>query len=130
VDWPTLITASYERAVGQPLCGPGELEDLSAVVLCHDTSSDPVFVYANQSARDLWEMPMVGMASRLSAPPQARAQRAAALASDAVVRGYSGLRVSASGRLFHIVDATVWPVTDESGTVRGQAATFGHWQFE
>lgn len=130
MDWPALITASYERVIGRRLCDPGELEALPAVVLCHDTSPDPVFVYANRVARDLWEMPMVGMASRLSAPPQARAQRAAALASDSVVRGYSGLRVSASGQLFHIVDATVWPVTDETGTVRGQAATFRQWQFD
>jgi hypothetical protein len=129
VDWPSLITAAYERAVGEPLCAPRELEDLPAVVLCHDTAEDPVFVFANRAARDLWEMPLVGMPSRLTAPPEARVERAAALATGAVVRGYSGVRVSAGGRLFRILDATVWTVTDESGQVVGQAATFERWQF-
>lgn len=124
VYWQGLITASYERALGEPLCAPREVDDLPAVVLCHDTAEDPVFVYANRAARDLWEMPLVGMASRLTAPPEARVERAAALASGTVVRGYSGVRVSAGGRLFRILDATVWTVTDRAGRVVGQAATF------
>lgn len=124
MDWPDLIVASYERFVGEWLCLAEELDDLPVVVLCHDTSSDPVFVYANHAARDLWGLPLVGMASRLSAPPEARDERAAALASGTVVRGYSGIRVAASGRRFRIHDATVWTVVDADGVVRGQAATF------
>ena len=124
VDWPTLITSSYERAVGESLCAPADLDGLAAVVLCHDTADDPVFVFANSAAQTLWERPLVGTPSRLTAPPEARAQRAAALAGGQVVRGYSGLRESASGRRFWIRDATVWTVTDAQGNVRGQAATF------
>lgn len=124
MDWPTLITTSYRQSLGQWLCAPADLDDLSAVVLCHDTSEDPVFVYANRAAVTLWERPLVGTPSRLTAPPEARAQRAAALASGQVVRGYSGLRESASGRRFRIKDATVWTVTDAHGQIRGQAATF------
>lgn len=126
MDWPALIATSYERFVGERLCSPAELDGLPAVVLCHDTSPDPVFVYANRAARDLWEMPLAGMPSRLSAPPEERAERAAALASETVVRGYTGIRVAASGRRFRILDATVWPVVDDDGVVWGQAATFQH----
>ncbi|HRY09237.1 MAG: MEKHLA domain-containing protein [Actinobacteria bacterium] len=124
MDWPTVITASYLAAVGQPLCDPADLDDLPAVVLCHDTADDPVFVFANRAARDLWETPLVGMPSRLTAPVDQRAERAAALSSSGVVRGYSGVRVSATGRLFRIEDATVWPVVDAGGFLVGQAATF------
>ena len=124
MDWPALITASYAHMVGEILCRPVDLEDLTAVVLCHDTADDPVFVYANRAARDLWEAPLVGMHSRLTAPADHRAERAAALSSDEVVRGYSGVRVSATGRLFRIEGATVWPVVDATGRRVGQAATF------
>lgn len=122
--WPSWITQSYERALGEPLCDPRDLHGLPAVVLCHDASPDPVFVYANRVAQVLWERPMVGSPSRLTAPPEARSERAAALSDGSVVRGYSGVRVSATGRRFRILDATVWPVVDERGIVRGQAATF------
>jgi len=126
-SWPQWITASHQRLVGEPLCAPSELYGLQAVVLCHDTSVDPLFVYANAAAQAQWERgwhDFIGWPSRLTAPVQARAQRAAALAGSGVVRGYSGVRVSASGRLFRIHDATVWAVSDEAGQVVGQAATF------
>ncbi len=125
--WSLWITASHQRLVGEKLCVPSELYMLPAVVLCHDTAVDPLFVYANAAAQKLWERSweqFIGWPSRLTAPPQARAQRAAALAEDGVVRGYSGVRVAASGRLFRIHDATVWTVSDDAGQVVGQAATF------
>lgn len=125
--WPQWITQSYVREVGQPLCAPEQLYDLLAVVLCHDAGDDPLFVYANAAAQRVWERSwedFIGWPSRLTAPEHLRAQRAQALASGAVVRGYSGVRVASSGRLFRIVDATVWPVSDEHGNLVGQAATF------
>lgn len=103
--WSLWITASHQRLVGEKLCVPSELYMLPAVVLCHDTAVDPLFVYANAAAQKLWERSweqFIGWPSRLTAPPQARAQRAAALAEDGVVRGYSGVRVAASGRLFRM----------------------------
>lgn len=112
---------------GEHLCAPGDLYDLPAVVLCHDTSDDPVFVYANVAAQALWERSweqFIGWPSRLTAPESERASRAAALSADDLVRGYSAIRVSASGYLFRIHDATLWTVRDEHGQVCGQAATF------
>lgn len=125
--WQQRICASYAEQVGEPLCSPDALYDLAAVVLCHDDGDDPLFVYANAAAQRLWERgweDFIGWPSRLTAPADHRAERATALASGAVVRGYSGVRVTRSGALFKILDATVWPVTDEDGYVVGQAATF------
>jgi hypothetical protein len=125
--WGRRITDSYRYLLGSPLCAADELYDLPAVVLCHDTSPDPRFVYANKAAQVLWERSwddFIGWPSRLTAPPEHRTSRAQALAAKGVVRGYSGVRVSSSGRLFRIHDATVWTVHDETGGVCGQAATF------
>lgn len=126
-NWPAWITRSYEAALGEQLCAPPDLYDLPAVVLCHDTSPDPLFVFANRAAQRLWERTwddFIGWPSRLTAPPGAQADRASALSRGGVVRGYSGVRVSATGRLFRILDATVWTVINEDGRIRGQAATF------
>lgn len=130
--WREWICRSYAAEVGGHLAEPEELDTLAAVVLAHDDAADPLLVYVNHAAERVWERPaaeFVGMPSRLTAPSQARSERAAALAGDGVVTGYSGVRVSASGRLFRIVDATVWPVrADGTGAVVGQAATFREWE--
>ena len=135
--WAEPIVASHLRAVGQLLCGAGELMDLDAVVLCHDTSDDPLFVYANRAAQRLWERnwdDFIGLPSRLTADEAARVERAVALSNPGVVRGYAGERVTAHRQRFWIRDATVWPVYDygrhgEEPRLVGQAATFSSWEF-
>lgn len=127
VVWERRICRSYRELLGWDLGPPEDLYELPDVVLCHDAREDPVFVYANLAAQTLWERSwdqFIGWPSRLTAPPAERASRAQALAADGVVRGYSGIRVSATGRLFRIHDATVWTVTDEHGHLCGQAASF------
>lgn len=126
--WRTWIVASYARAGRGPLCAVQDLDTLDAAVLCHDTAADPVFVYANRTAEALWEHALVGTPSRLTAPPEERATRADALASPGVVTGYSGIRESATGRRFLIQDAIIWPVYDDRGDLRGQAAAFARWE--
>jgi len=42
---------------------------------------------------------------------------------------YSGIRISSTGRRFHIRQAIVWNVLDEDGRYAGQAATFSSWEF-
>ncbi len=108
------------------------LRTLDAVVLSHDGGDDPVFVYANEAAAALWRMPiheLVGMPSRLSAPPEWRDARAAMLAdamSSGVLRGYSGERVARDGMRFVIEDATLWTV-DGYPDRPGQAVVFTAW---
>lgn len=131
LDWRALITSAYAQLVASGWYRPEELDAAPDVVLCHDRGCDPVFVYANHCAAALWERPaasFIGWPSRLTAPPGERAERAVALAGDdQVVRGYSGVRIASSGRLFRIAGATVWPVRDLGGVIVGQAATFRCW---
>lgn len=130
--WAERIVRSYEAATGTPLCPAVELYDLDAAVLCHDTADDPLFVYANRTAQRLWERDwpdFIGWPSRLTAPPAARAERAEALASAGVVRGYRGVRINRSGRLFEVRAALIVTVTDDSAARVGQAAVIPTWTY-
>ena len=104
---------------------------LNAVILSHDGGEDPHFVYANQAASDLWRMPvseLIGMPSRLSAPPEHQVSRASMLkdaAGSGVLRGYAGERVAKDGTRFMIEDATLWTVNYPQGP--GQAVVFTRW---
>lgn len=106
------------------------LDALPAVVLAHDGARDPVFTYANQAAAELWHMrveELIGMPSRLSAPPQHRDERADALAEAlrrGIVHDYCGIRIARDGSRFEIINATLWTFIDAPG----QAATFSAWR--
>ena len=138
------IATSHLSRVGAHLVHPSsDVEHLEAammhapvVILCHDGGTargEPVFVYANRAAARLWRTTiedLIGMPSRLSAPPEHRHERARMLAHAAaagVVVGYSGERVAADGTRFLIQDATLWTVDLPDGTI-GQAATFERWR--
>lgn len=103
-------------------------------LLSHDTSPDPVFVYGNRTALELFEMTwaeFTSLPSRLSAEPAGREERADLLrrvSEDGYIADYAGVRISASGRRFTIRDAVVWNLTDASGIYRGQAAMFDRWE--
>jgi PAS domain-containing protein len=105
---------------------------LDAVILSHDGGEDPHFVYANQAAADLWRMPvseLIGMPSRLSAPPEHQAERASMLkdaAGSGELTGYAGERIAKDGTRFMIKDATLWTVDYVHG--QGQAVIFRQWQ--
>ena len=104
---------------------------LNAVILSHDGGDDPHFVYANQAAADLWRMPvsdLIGMPSRLSAPPERQAERASMLkdaAGSGVLTGYAGERIAQDGTRFLIENATLWTVDYQQGP--GQAVVFTTW---
>lgn len=137
-----LLIRSHRRWTGRDLVDPAlppaeaarVLYEAPFVVLAHDTADDPRFTYANASAQRLFEMPwadIVGMPSRQSAEPLARAERErlrARVAADGYIQNYSGVRIARSGRRFHVRDAVVWNLVDEAGGYRGQAACFGDWE--
>lgn len=130
--WQHRLARGYSSAFGTPLAEPSELYDHPWALLCHGTEPDPLFVYANLTAQRLWERTLVdflGWPSRLTAPAEERTQRAAALSSGEDVRGYEGVRVSSSGRRFRIIDASIWIVRDDAGTVIGQAAAVPRWVY-
>ena len=125
---------SHHQAFGRPLAPSAqELFSADLVVLAHDGSSDPCLTYANAAALQLWERPwsaMVGMPSRLTAEPQERQSRALALQqalNQQAIEGYSGIRISSSGRRFQIQNARLWSLQDADGQPCGQAAAFSDW---
>lgn len=104
------------------------------VVLAHDIAPDPIFFYANLTAQRLFEMSwaeMTALPSRHSAEPVAQEMRQHLLdrvTRDRFIDDYEGVRVSKSGRRFHVSGATVWTLS-ENGCAVGQAATFAAWRF-
>ncbi|MCS5690791.1 MEKHLA domain-containing protein [Cyanobium sp. FGCU-6] len=140
----TQILAGHLRAFGRPLlagCGADrdagqatqELFAAPLVVLAHDGAADPRLIYANRAALTLWRRrwrEMVGMPSRLTAEPEERLQRAAALGRARVqeaLQGYAGIRIDSSGRRFRIENARLWTLRDVQGRPSGQAAAFAQW---
>lgn len=103
------------------------------VVLAHDGSSDPRFIYANAAAIRLWRRrweEMIGLPSRLTAEPEEQRARAEALAlaqRQVGLVGYTGIRVDRTGHRFRVEGAKVWTLQDAEGTIRGQAAGFSNW---
>jgi len=129
-----LILRSHAQAFGRALAPSAqELFSADLVVLAHDGSSDPCLTYANAAALQLWERPwgaMVGMPSRLTAEAQERQSRSLALQQalrQQAIEGYSGIRISSTGRRFQIHNARLWCLSDADGRPCGQAAAFSDW---
>ena len=82
----------------------------------------------------LFELPweaFTRLPSRQSAEPLNQAERAqflARVARDGYLEGYEGVRISATGRRFRILDAILWNLRDGAGERCGQAATFARWE--
>ena len=138
-----LLLRSYARFVGEPLASYSGISDDEAAhqlyetapfgLLAHDTSADPLFIYANRTAQRCFEYDwddFVGLPSRLSALPDGQTDREALLRSVAehhVTTGYRGLRVSKSGHRFWVENLTMWELIDDDGVRYGQAAVFRSW---
>lgn len=138
-----LLARSYKKWTGRDLL-PGDFspEELAAgifnasfVVVSHGTQADPVLNYGNRAALELWEMSWAQFTrtpSRLTAEAAKREARAKVM--EVVTRqgffdGYSGIRVSKTGRRFEILGATIWNLISDTGQLQGQAATFSQWKF-
>jgi hypothetical protein len=138
LDFFTLLTSSYARAVGKPLVGPGQdaawlYNEAPFALLAHNTEPDPRFVYANRTAQACFEYPwqdFITLPSRLSAEAPNREERQRlldAVARNGFISDYRGLRIAKSGRRFWIEDGTVWELIDAAGQRHGQAAIFTSW---
>ena len=138
-----LLLESHQRLFQRPLIrsqsirlAAQELFVLDQVVLCHDGSEDPRFLYANRAALQLfsrnWEQ-MVGMPSRLSASANQRLSRREQLElarRQDKLENYSGVRVNSQGRRFQIRGARIWSLIDQERHYSGQAACFSQWWWE
>ena len=111
-----------------------ELFLASFAVVSHNTDSDPIFNYANQTALDLFEMTwdeFTMLPSRKSAAPINQAERSRLLlevTTNGIIHNYSGVRLSQSGSAFLIENGMVWNLQDSGGGYYGQAAMFTHWK--
>lgn len=137
-----LLLDSYRHLTGKSL--PVDSKDAVQIakqlfhapfaVLSHDTSTDPVFNYANLAALKLfgfsWEE-FTALPSRLSAEPVDRAEREKllqAVSTKGFIDHYQGIRITREGARFQIIDAVVWNLHDAGGVYRGQAACIEHWR--
>lgn len=139
----SLLVSSYRHWTGKHLV-PVEIPESETgiylfnapfAIVSHNTDSDPVFNYANQTALDLFEMNwdrFTQLPSRKSAEPVNRLEREKLMSrvtQDGYIDDYSGTRISASGKRFIIEQATVWNIVDHELTYKGQAALFTSWEF-
>jgi hypothetical protein len=132
------LLRSYRRWAGEELLQlpPGAddaararaLFDAPIAVLAHDRQPDPLCVYANAAALAAFELTLAdapAFATSRTVEPAARDERVAALAraeEAGLLSGYSGVRVSTTGRRFQIHDGRIWTVLDDDGRRVGQAA--------
>ena len=138
-----LLLDSHRRLFDRPLLrskgvrlAAQELFVLDQVVLCHDGSEDPCFLYANRAALQLfsrsWDE-MVGLPSRLSAAASQRLNRRQLLERvrrNQTMRDYCGERMDSNGRRFRFRGARLWNLVDAEQHYRGQAACFSDWWWE
>ena len=136
-DFIARVVAAFARVTGGDLVDEARLDpanlgrsvwDGDFALLTHDR--DAILTYGNRFALDLWEMDwetLIRTPSRLTAPEEDRAARAAIMAAverDGFTRAYTGRRVSRTGKLFLIENATVFTLTDEKGAGFGTGAFF------
>jgi hypothetical protein len=129
------LLASYRRWTGATLApDPDALFESPFAVLAHGTEEPPILWYGNRVALTLWEMTweeLTSMPSLRTAEPDQREARARLLAEVArrgYSSGYTGVRVSRTGRRFQISDAVVWNVLGPNEQRLGQAAMFRTWR--
>jgi len=135
----TVILDSFRRCIGRELIDRSgdaaedarRLFDLPLAVLAHDTAPQPLLDWANQAAArafDATPESLLGKLSSATAPPDATADRRAlfdVLARQGFVTGYSGVRISLTGRRFIIENVAVFALVDEAGHPAGHAAVIG-----
>lgn len=104
--------------------------DADFYLLTHNSDPDPILNYGNQRVLELWEISwseLTQMYSRETAKSSDRASRSAVMeqvAAQNYVSGYSGIRVSKTGREFKIIDVTIWNLLTIDRQPYGQAAWF------
>ena len=145
LDHASLLLESYSKLLDRNLldatpelsleAAAAALDNAPFALMFHNTAADPIFCYGNRTTLKLFEMSFetfTQMPSRLSAEPENREARAALLhrvAERGYIDDYSGIRISATGRRFRILRATVWNLVDENMNVKGQAAMFKDWEY-
>lgn len=144
ITWTQNLLDSYEKRLGQALISrKSHLEEQAKmlffapfVVVSHDTQSDPIFNYGNQTTLHLWEITweeLIKIPSRKTVKDNISEVERAKMLQQAKEKGYidhyQGIRITSTGKIFKINNAIVWNITNPQGTYLGQAATFEQWKF-
>jgi hypothetical protein len=107
-----------------------QLFEADLYILSHNTAIDPILTYGNQRVLDLWEVSweeLTKMYSKDTAKPGDRTARSTTMEhvkQHNYVTGYSGTRISRTGKEFQILDVTIWNLFTDDGRAYGQAAWF------
>ncbi|WP_063639769.1 MEKHLA domain-containing protein [Myxococcus stipitatus] len=139
-----VLDASYQRMRRRPLGAgacPSSLEQAPLgerlewlhtqapfMLLAQDTQADPVYFYSNATASERFGYSaeeFLVTPARFSAPPEGREERAELIERTYALGftvGYSGVRVTKTGRLFRIHDVELWVVHDATGILIGLGA--------
>ncbi|MCU8059120.1 MEKHLA domain-containing protein [Shewanella sp. SM34] len=132
------IDIDYQKLSGKPLPSPKNLTDRSwwlhheapYSILAHNTDIDPYFIYANQYALECFEYlreEISRLPSRLSTPVSEQQKRQLLLdelTNKGIVHGYSGVRITRTGKSFNIYNGAIWQLKDSDGKLWGQGALF------
>ena len=104
--------------------------DADFYILSHNNAADPILNYGNDRVLKLWETSwgeLTTMYSRDTAKPVDRSTRLAMMEQVKLqnyISGYSGTRISKTGKEFEILDVTIWNLFTNNGDPYGQAAWF------
>jgi MEKHLA domain len=99
-------------------------------ILSHNNATDPILNYGNKQVLDLWEVSweeLTTMHSKDTTKPVDRQARSVMMEQAKIhnyVNGYSGVRVSKTGKEFKILDGTIWNLFVNNDEPYGQAAWF------
>jgi len=137
-EYVSLIINSLKRFKGVYLADPRlsardqaqQVYEAPYILVAHNATADPIFQYSNKKGLELFEMSwgeFTKLNSKYSAEPQNRNAREQML-KEVLTKGYAdnycGVRISKTGRRFHINSATVWNIIDNENKKQGQAAVF------
>jgi hypothetical protein len=138
------VIDSFARATGKSLIhqagidseAPGRSAWLgNFALLTHRGDARATLNYGNAFALSLWEYDwntFVSTPSAATAPDEASELRDVVMKKvghDNFVAGYSGARISRTGRRFLIQDVTIWRLMDEAGGSFGVGAFFRHYRY-
>ena len=135
-DIAEIAIASYEHFTGKSVVdcknkysSPYEaLFHLKRPLLVHDTQSDPIFCYGNLLALEIFEYnweELIKLPSRLSAEVKQQEDRLKMMKEikkTGYAKGYSGTRITKTGKRIKIGDTTIWNLLGPNSQFSGQAA--------